>query len=212
MKSNSFRIDEFEHGYCEYLSLAFAKLYGNKIGVWADIDYDLGDNGKLILCHAYNEIISGLYIDANGLFCSIEDISEEFEYNEIYVYTYSTLDEAKVFFKKLKAPYTEKIVKDWIKEFLWTHAPVITLNSNNETMRIAYEGIIYNENLVPMMVFRKLYENNVLGSKHYAPAVSVKNSIDFKSGKNVNGERILNYNFEWVKIDNWHDILKKDRK
>lgn len=212
MKSNSFSIDEFAHGYCEYLSLAFAKLYGNKIEVWADVDYDIGDNGKLVLCHAYNEICSGLYIDANGLFCSIDDISEEFEYNEVYIYTYNTLDEAKAFFRKLNVPYTEKVVKDWIKEFLWTHAPVITINSNGEKIKIAYEGIIYNENLVPMMIFRKLYDNNHIGSKHYAPVLSVKNSIDFKLSKNDDGERILNYNFEWVKINNWHEILKKDTK
>lgn len=210
MKSGNLCIEEFMHGYCEYLSLAFAKLYGNKIEVWADIDYDMGDDGELILCHSYNEIISGLYIDANGLFRSIKDISDEFEYNEVYIYTYNTLDEAKAFFKKLKVPYTDKVLKDWIKEFLWTHAPVITLNTNNDIMRIAYEGITYNENLVPMMMFRKLYDNNVIGSKHYAPAVTIKNSIDFKFSDE--GERILNHNFEWVKVDNWHDILKKDRK
>lgn len=204
MKSNNFRIDDFAHGYCEYLSLAFAKMYGNKIEIWADIDYNIGDKGMLILCHAYNEIISGLYIDANGIFSSINDIAEEYEYNEIYIYTYDNIDNAKAFFKKTKVPYTEKIVKDWIKEFLSTHVPVITLNDNNKKTRIAYEGIVYNENLVPLMMFRELDSTNNFSSKKFIPAVTIKNKIDFNNKDNKN--------FEWVKINNWYEILKKDKK
>lgn len=126
-----FDTHKYMHGYCQYFAIEAAKLFNGKVVLWLDKDEI---NDKTVLCHAYCEIIKGLYIDALGTFSDISEREEEFEFNYKMIDTYS-IDEAKETFKQLKIPFTNVEDKKEAREFLRNNMAVVELNIKSSGVR-----------------------------------------------------------------------------
>lgn len=107
------------HGYCEYFAIGFVKKYGGQICACWDFD---ADAERLILTHAYVKIAENTYVDANGIFKDAQAYMEEnFEELTCFKYVeYKTVDDAKRDFKAHSIPYTDKEIKQAVREFLST--------------------------------------------------------------------------------------------
>lgn len=105
------------HGYCEYFAIGFVKKYGGKICACWDFD---SDAERLILTHAYVKIDENTYVDANGIFKDLDAyMNENFEELTCFKYVeYKSVDDAKRDFKKHSVPYTNKEIKQAVRDFL----------------------------------------------------------------------------------------------
>jgi hypothetical protein len=119
------------HGYCHYFAIEAAKFFGGKVVLWLDYDEI---NDRIILCHAYCEIVPNLYIDALGTFSDIKEREDEFEFNEKNIITYNSIEDAKNELKKLKIPFTTPQDKKEARDFL---------RNNMAVVRIAHNKCIY---------------------------------------------------------------------
>ena len=116
--SRSFE-DKFYFENSQYFAIAYAKLFNCKVCLWLDTDYYARDPKKSVrLCHAFVQIVPGLYADAAGGFTQLSCRYHDFEYNEVNIKVCNTLDEAKQILRKLDVPYTDSQTKHEVLEFL----------------------------------------------------------------------------------------------
>lgn len=114
----AFDVDKYMHGCCQYFALAFAEMFNGRVCLWLDVDYDAPDEQHSTrLCHAYAEIVDGLYVDAAGAFHNISVRESDFEYNEQHIVKLS-IDDAKKHLRKLGIPYGDTEIKREVREFL----------------------------------------------------------------------------------------------
>lgn len=109
-------IELFLHGYCEFFAIGFIKKFGGKLcACW---DYNENIN-RTVLTHAYVKIADDTYVDASGIFKDdrtyIEDNFEEL--TEFRFVVYDSVDDAKRDFKKYAVPYTDKEIKQAVRDF-----------------------------------------------------------------------------------------------
>ena len=110
----NFDKEAYMHGYCQYFAFEAQKMYGGKICLWLDLDEM---TGKERLCHAFLEIAPGFCLDAYGVFSSLDERKDEFEYNYINVVS-CTHKEAEEVLKRIKLKYTDSTLKKNVREYL----------------------------------------------------------------------------------------------
>lgn len=126
-----FDTHKYMHGYCQYFAIEAAKMFNGKVVLWLDHDEI---NDKIVLCHAYCEIVPNLYVDALGTFSNISEREEEFEFNRKMIDTY-TVNEAKEELKRLKIPFTNVEDKKEAREFLRNNMAVVEIDIKNSGLR-----------------------------------------------------------------------------
>lgn len=104
----------YMHGLCHYFAIEFYNLFGGKICLWLDKDEI---NDKEVLCHAFVEFAPGVCVDANGVFSTLSERFDDFEYNYVNVVP-CTLAEAKTVLKRLGIKTTDATAKKNAREFL----------------------------------------------------------------------------------------------
>lgn len=110
--------DKYMHGYCQYFAIAVAEMFGGKVCLWLDKDYDAPDEEHSIrLCHAYAMLAEDFYVDVDGFFKHISIREDEFDFNEQNIAVLS-IDEAKKLLRKLRIPYGDAETKREVISFL----------------------------------------------------------------------------------------------
>lgn len=116
----------YMHGLCQYFALAAYDLLGGTIHLWLDYDEEMDCQ---VLCHAFIEIVPGIFLDAYGVFHDISEREDEFEYNEMVIVSGDS-DFAKKVLKDLKVPFTNVQDKKDAREFLRNNELVLKLEMN----------------------------------------------------------------------------------
>lgn len=123
-----FNATKYMHGYCQYFAIEAAKIFEGKVVLWFDNDEI---NDRVVLCHAYCEIIPNLYIDALGTFSNVSEREDEFEFNEKNIFTY-TIDEAKEELERLSIPFDNEDDINEARDFLKNNMAVLEIGQNKK--------------------------------------------------------------------------------
>lgn len=178
-----FDTHKYMHGYCQYFAIEAAKMFNGKVVLWLDHDEI---NDKIVLCHAYCEIVPNLYVDALGTFSNISEREEEFEFNKKKILT-CTINEAKEELKRLKIPFTNVEDKKEAREFLRNNMAVVKIEHNNSIRSV---GIYAKNNSFKDILFLSYMEKEEkflplihgFGWKYFAK--NIKSHEGFKYCKN----------------------------
>lgn len=195
---NNIDLDIYAYGYCSYASLAFGSLYPNtKYVLWLDIDVLAEKENTMVLCHAYNKITEGLFIDVNGIFSDNTILEDYYEFNEVHLYTRDSADEVKRMFRSLHAGYGDSKLKSWILNFFKTNAPTFIVNINGNSLRLAFMGVIKKKNkdfIVTKVVTQDTNGEVKLSDKQVVEASELVKSINY----------CANEFFKWIPIKDWY--------
>lgn len=133
----------YMHGLCQYFALAVNDLLGGTIHLWLDYDEEMECQ---VLCHAFTEIVPGIFLDAYGVFHNISQREDEFEYNEMVIVSGDSAFAKKVL-KDLKVPFTNVQHKKDVREFLRNNELVLKLEMNAQHYLLGIVGHIKPDRL-----------------------------------------------------------------
>lgn len=192
-----FDVDKYMYGYCQYFALAFAEMFNGKVCLWLDVDYAAPDERHSTrLCHAYVEILDGLYVDAAGAFHNINVRESEFEYNEQHIVKLS-IDNAKKYLRKLGIPYGDTETKREVREFLRNNMLCLNVRlQDDRTFSFGLYCVSKNLDFVGLMHY------NIQG---FAPCITKFSSTTF--AQSVVGQRGFLTNKGWY--EDWYDRAGK---
>lgn len=129
-----FNEEQYMHGYCHFFAIEIAKKYNGKIYLWLDYDED---SKQEFLCHAYTEILPGIYVDAKGIFTSIDERKNEFNFNEINIFS-GTIDEICEKLDEIHVSYREPKTTEHIQDFLSNHIITFTILYNDKLYDVGF--------------------------------------------------------------------------